>query len=94
MDSEDGSDSYWEFLSKAKLNKKFWSQLNRDFGQNGHSLKDLELPKWLCHYGKSYSLHRVCKGWGKSAQNEVPFFDKKKFEKPFYRVEINKRARF
>ena len=31
---------------------------------------------------------------GKSAQNEVPFFDKKKFEKPFYRVEINKRARF
>ena len=30
---------------------------------------------------------------GKPTQNEVPFFDKKKFEKPFYRVEINKRAR-
>ena len=31
---------------------------------------------------------------GKSTQNEVPFFDEKKFEKLFYRVEMNKRARF
>ena len=31
---------------------------------------------------------------GKPTQNEVPFFDKKNFEKLFYRVEMNKRARF
>ena len=31
---------------------------------------------------------------GKLTQNEVPFFDQKKFKKLFYRVEIIKRARF
>ena len=33
-------------------------------------------------------------GKGKPTQNEIPFFDTKNFEKLFYRVEMNKRARF